>query len=268
MKKIIMMAAAILLVCGVKGVSGMEIPSGRKVMVIGHRGASGYAPENTMTSFKMAKEMGADMIEYDVYMSADGVPVIMHDDKVDRTTDGTGSIEEMTLEQIKKLDAGSKTDKKYAGEKVPTLEEVVSWAAENKILMNIEIKGAGCEEKIVELLKKYKMTDKTIVSSFNHEFIKKIRKLEPKIEIAALIGDVENIDAIVKNCHPDDLNPRFMKLTKGQVADAHAAGLRVNVYTVNDAVFMRQMIGFGVDGIFTNNPDVLIKILDKKKTQS
>lgn len=236
----------------------------RPVLVVGHRGASGYAPENTMASFKLAHEMGADMVELDVYVSVDGTLVVMHDDTVDRTTDGTGRIEDMTLEQIQKLDAGAKFDEKFKGERVPTLEEVLSWAAD-KIEVNIEIKGAGCEPGVVELVRKYKMTDKVLVSSFHHEYLVKIKELAPEIKTGALIDDIKDINAIVDECHPDAINPRYTQLGKKQVREAHDLGLKVNVYTVNDAVTMRMMISTGVDSIITNYPDVLIGIVDKKK---
>lgn len=238
----------------------------KNVLVIGHRGASGYAPENTMVSYKMAYDMGADMIELDIYMSKDGVPVIMHDNKVERTTDGDGDIQQMTLEQIKKLDAGSKFNKKFAGEQVPTLEEVFAWAS-GKIPVNVEIKGEGCEKKLVELIKKYKMEKSVIVSSFNHEYIKKVRKLAPEITIAALVGKVDDLKALVNYCHPDAVNPSFNNVTKKLVDEAHAMGLKVYTYTVNDQLSMKQMIAAGVDGIFTNYSDVLLKLLKRQKKE-
>ena len=266
-KTVILMflAAATLLL--VKDSQGIDIPSGRKVMVVAHRGASGYAPENTMAAFRLAHEMGADMLELDVWRSADGYIVVMHDDTVDRTTNGAGRIEEMTLQQIKKLDAGSKLRQEFANEPVPTLEEVLAWAGD-KILVNIEIKGPGCEEKIVELLKKHKMTGKVIVTSFHHEYVAKIKELEPAIETGALVSEIEDLKAVIENCRPNAIVPKYTKVTKNQVAEAHKIGLRMIVYTVNDTASMRQMIQYGVDGIITNYPDMLIKLMNKmnKKT--
>ena len=238
----------------------------RPARVIAHRGASGYAPENTMASFRMAYEMTADMVELDVYVSVDGTIGVMHDDTVDRTTDGTGRIEDMTLEQIQKLDAGVKFDAKFKGERIPTLDEVLAWAA-GKIGGNIEIKGAGCEPGVVELVRKYNMADKVIVSSFHHEYLAKIRELAPEIPTGALIDDVEDPEAVIDACHPDAINPRYMKLSKKQVKQAHELGLKVNVYTVNDAATMRMMLQMGADGIITNYPDVLAGIVDKKKKE-
>lgn len=261
-KIIVLLLISPLMLCSIHSASAIARPA----RVIAHRGASGYAPENTMAAFRTAYDMGADMVELDVYVSADGALVVMHDDTVDRTTDGTGRIEDMTLAQIQKLDAGVKFDAKFTGERVPTLDEVLSWAAD-KIEVNIEIKGAGCEPGIVELVRKYNMADKVIVSSFHHEYLAKIRELAPEIPIGALIDDVENLDAIIAVCHPDALHPRYMKLNKKQVKQAHELGLKVNVYTVNDAVTMRMMLQMGADGVITNYPDVLAGIVDKKKKE-
>jgi glycerophosphoryl diester phosphodiesterase len=235
---------------------------GRSIMVVGHRGASGYAPENTMAAFRIAHEQTADMVELDVYMSADGHVVIMHDKEVDRTTDGEGNIESMTLEQIRLLDAGSWMKPEFAGERVPTLDEVLEWARP-RILVNIEIKGAGCEEKIVELVKKHGMIDKVIVSSFHHEYLAKIKDLEPAIKTGALFGDPMDIEKIVESCHPDAINPKYTLVTADMVKQAHALGLQVNVYTVNDPLSMKQMIKYKVDSIITNFPDMLVKQTDK-----
>ena len=242
----------------------LESPSGRKVLVVGHRGASGYAPENTMAAFKLAHEMGADMFELDVYMSADGQVVVMHDDDIKRTTNGEGPVEEKTAAELAALDAGSWYKEKFTGEPVPTLEQVLAWA-KDKILVNIEIKGAGCEQPVVDLVKKYEMVDQVIVSSFHHDYLAKIKELEPAIETGALFGKERDLKEIIEECHPDAVNPKYILATKAFVKEAHALGLEVNVYTVNDQLSMKQMLQAGVDSIITNYPDTLIKMVDKKK---
>ena len=241
-------------------------PQKNKILNVGHRGASGYAPENTMSAFKLAKEMGADMVELDVYRTKDGVLVVMHDADVKRTTDGEGKIEEMMLEQVKKLDAGSRYNPKFAGEKIPALDEVLEWAVAADIQVNIEIKGAGCEELVLAAIEKYKMRDKIIVSSFHHDYIKKIEEADPGIKTGALVKDIEDIDAIIAaSGKPDAVNPRYNMVTKQIVDEAHKRGLAVNVYTVNDPLAMRQMISAGVDSIITNYPDRLGSLINKKK---
>ena len=242
-------------------------PSGRKVMVTGHRGASGFAPENTMAAFRLAHEQGADMIELDVYLSLDGRLVVMHDATVDRTTDGQGRIEDMTLEQIKALDAGSWMGEQFKGERVPTLDEVLEWA-KTRVLVNIEIKGAGCEEQIVALAKKHELTDKILVSSFHHDYLAKIKELDPALATGALFDEPVDLSEIIASCHPDAINPKYTLATKELVQQAHSLGLQVNVYTVNDPLSMKQMLKNKVDGMITNFPDMLIKQTDKgiKKT--
>jgi glycerophosphoryl diester phosphodiesterase len=241
----------------------------RSVKVIAHRGASGYAPENTMASFKKALEMGADMIELDIHLTADGDLAVMHDAETVRTTGVKNVLRMMTMEQIKKLDAGSSMSKEFAGEQVPSLKEVLDWAR-GKIKVNIEIKSDGCEEKTAALIKDHDMYGDVIVSSFTHEYLKKIKELDPKIKTGALLDDIENekqIDEIVANCHPDALHPRYLMLNKSIVKKAHKKGLEVNVYTVNDPVSMKRMIDAGADGIITNYPDVLASIVDGKTAE-
>jgi glycerophosphoryl diester phosphodiesterase len=245
-----------------------ELPASKyTVRVIGHRGASGYAPENTMVSYKKAFEMGAEMVELDIYKSADGVLTIMHDSNAKRTTGVDLEIEKTTYAEIAKLDAGSSFGKEFAGEQVPTLEQVLAWAA-GKIQVNIEIKGDGCEEGVVSLINKYEMKNSVIVSSFNHAYLKKIKELDPDIQTGALVGDIagkEDLDKIIEECHPDAVNPRFTGVDKKIVKAAHDRGLQVNVYTVNDPISMRMLIKAGVDGIITNFPDVLLKLVQKTK---
>jgi glycerophosphoryl diester phosphodiesterase len=237
------------------------------VRVIGHRGASGYAPENTMASFKKAYEMGADMIEFDVHRTKDGEFVISHDGTTDRTTGTKMVIADTTYDELSKLDAGSSFSKDFAGEKMPTLKEVLEWA-KGKIQINIEIKSPGCEKATVDLINKFQMKDSAIVTSFDHTIIKKIKELDPEIQTGALTGDIKNvkmIDDIVALCHPNAINPNYLYVNKKIVKAAHEKGLAVNVYTVNDAVSMQRLIKAGVDGIISNFPDVLKDVVEKTK---
>ncbi|MFA6450262.1 MAG: glycerophosphodiester phosphodiesterase family protein [bacterium] len=244
----------------------LQPPQG-SVRVIAHRGASGYAPENTMAAFKKAVEMGPDMIEFDVHRTIDGKIVVMHDDATLRTTGVKNSLATMTYDEVSKLDAGSSFSKDFAGEKVPTLSEVLEFA-KGKVQVNIEIKAPGCEEETVRLINKLGLKETAIVSSFDHNIIKKIKELDPEIKTGALVGDIgsaKNIDSIIENCHPDAINPRYLNVSKSQVKAAHEKGLAVNVYTVNDAVTMQRLIKAGVDGIFSNYPDMLKEVVGKMK---
>lgn len=232
-------------------------------LVIGHRGASAYAPENTMASFIKAYELGADMIELDIHVSMDGELIVIHDDDTERTTGTAGLVRLMNSSDILKLDAGSTMSEEFKDEKIPLLKDVLAWA-KGKIKINIEIKSEGCEEKTVELLRKYEMTDMVIVSSFHHEYLKKIKELDPSIKTAALVKDIsgiKDIKQVVEDCNPDAINPRFLLLNKKTVGIAHKAGLKVYPYTVNDPVSMKRMISAGVDGIITNYPDLVKDLL-------
>jgi glycerophosphoryl diester phosphodiesterase len=150
----------------------LEASGSGKVLVIGHRGALGYAPENTMASFEKGLECGADLLEFDIRMSRDGALIVMHDASVSRTTDGHGRIEDMTLAEIKKLDAGSWFGSQYRGERVPTLIEVLDWA-KGRVSLVIEIKRdpqsiPGIEQKLIEALNDRSMIDEVIAISFFH----------------------------------------------------------------------------------------------------
>jgi glycerophosphoryl diester phosphodiesterase len=268
MKRIALLTALSFTAVFVGIAAAAELPSPKGALrVIAHRGASGYAPENTMASFKKALEMGAEMIEFDVHLTKDGSAVILHDDTVDRTTGRKDKISDLTYDEVSKLDAGSWFSKDFAGEKIPTLQEVLEWA-NGKIQVNIEIKAAGCEKIVVDLINKLGMKNSAIVSSFDHGIIKKIRELDPEIAVAALISDItdaKQIDDIIGNCKPDAVNPRYLYLNKTAVKAAHEKGLSVNVYTVNDPVTMQRLVKMGVDGIFSNYPDVLLTTLGKMK---
>lgn len=163
----------------------------KKPIIIGHRGAASLAPENTLASFKKAWEKGAEMVELDVHRTKDGHLVVIHDDKVDRTTDGKGLVKNLTLKEIKALDAGSWFSYEFKGEKVPTLEEVMDWSC-GKIYLDIEVKNStqypGIEKDIAGLIEKKKMEKDVIVTSFDPGCIKKLEKLNDEISSGALLA--------------------------------------------------------------------------------
>jgi glycerophosphoryl diester phosphodiesterase len=249
-----------------------------KVMVIAHRGFSGIAPENTLTAFKKAIEIGADMIELDVMLSKDGELVVIHDKTVNRTTNGKGKVSDFTLGELKKLDAGTWFKKHFKDEKIPSLEEVLD-LAKNKILLNIEIKKdaynpekkkGGVEEKTVLLLEKYNMNSQVIVSSFNPHIVKRIKEFEPEISTAFLYRYRINkgLIKIVHNLNVDALNPGKRFFTKKASAEVHQSDLKINIYTINQKREMAKFIKMGVDGIITNYPDRLFEVLeDLKRTK-
>jgi glycerophosphoryl diester phosphodiesterase len=223
------------------------IRTNAKPAVVGHRGASGHAPENTMASFALAVEMGADLVECDVHLSADGVPVVIHDETLERTTAGAGLVQAHTAAQLAALG-------------VPTLDELLAWAA-TRIPLSIEVKHGplyyeGLVEKSVALVRKHGMLDTTLLISFDHFAILRVKQLEPSIACGALFA-ARPVDgpAIARACRADALLPHWAFVTPDVVEQAHAAGLAVSVWTCNDDVSIGAALAAGVDGIATDYPD-------------
>jgi len=222
---------------------------------IGHRGACGYEPENTLRSFRKALELGADMVELDVYVCKTGELVIIHDDKVDRITDGTGYVIEKTFDELRKLDAGK-------GEKIPTLEEVLD-LINKKVSVNIELKGPHTAKSVADVIKKYITQNKWsyqnfLVSSFNHRELAEFNKIMPQINIGVLyIGIPFDSAKSAKTLGAYSINLSQEFITQELVDDAHKRDLKVFVYTVNDYDDIKKMLSLGVDGIFSDFPDRL-----------
>lgn len=245
----------------------------KKVMVIAHRGFSGVAPENTIASFKKAIEVNADMIELDVSLSKDNIPVVIHDQTVNRTTNGKGKVSEFTLSELKKLDAGSWFKPEFSEEKIPSLEEVIR-LVKDKIMLNIEIKSysvkksseqSGIEYQVVKLIEKYDIGSQVLISSFSKLAVKRIRELNPDIPVALLhrftinkplIKNYDNIGIYSFNQGKRFFSKKTMNLI-------HKTGIKLNLYTVNQEREMKKFVKFGVDGIITNYPDKLIQVMDE-----
>jgi len=234
-----------------------------KTICIAHRGGAAYAPENTLAAIKNAVKIGADYAEIDVHLSKDGEIVVIHDDELERTTNGKGQVKDKTLKELKRLDAGSWFSPKFKGERIPTLEEVLD-TAKGKIGIVIEIKNGpnfyeGIEEKVVKLVRKKDMVDDVIVISFDHSCLKKVHKLDPGIKTGALyyanILDMKNLS---KTTGAKYMCPGWHLVTADSIKEAHKNGLKVNIWTVNDAATMRKFIKMGVDCISTDKPDILL----------
>jgi glycerophosphoryl diester phosphodiesterase len=239
-------------------------------LVIAHRGASTAAPANTMAAFDKAVELGTDGIEFDVHLSADGVPVVIHDFAVDATTDCSGRVAEMTLAQLKQLDAGSYFDPAHAGERIPTLEEVLQ-AFGNRLLLNVELKstslrGNGLERAVIALVEKYGLGSRVLFSSFNPFSLRRAKKIAPHIRAGLLYAP--NLPLPLSHAWLAPLFPHEARHPEHTMVDAHymawahRRGYRVNTWTVDDPNEMRRLIALGVDGIITNVPDVLRKTLE------
>jgi len=231
----------------------------RGLLCIGHRGAMGHAPENTLLSFKKALELGANCVEADVYY-VDNHLVVFHDDRLERTTNGSGYLLDHDFDTLRSLDAGE-------GEKIPTLGELFE-TVDLKAGVNIELKGPGTARPVVEFIatrRKYGWRDDLIlVSSFNHSRLEAVRRMDPRIRLGVLIsGPPGDAAAIAVGLGAYSVHLSLRSADKTFVDDAHFRGLRVFVFTVNDPDHIRRMEALGVDGVFTNYPE---RVLQHHKT--
>jgi glycerophosphoryl diester phosphodiesterase len=220
----------------------------------------GYAPENTFASFDRAIELGVDAIELDVHLTADGEVVVIHDHDLTRTTDGEGVVGEKTLAEIKSLDAGKCFGAEFAGQRIPTLGEVLEWAR-GRCVLDIEIKGGpwpyeGLEAKVVDLIRRYEMTDQTIVISFDHPTVARVKSLAPEIATGTL-WSCRPIDpvAVALAAGANAILPFWSYCDAETVGRAHAAGLSVHPWETSDPDAIDRLIEIGVDSICSNRPD-------------
>lgn len=242
-------------------------------VVIAHRGASAYHPENTMGAFKAAYEMGAEMIEFDILLSKDGIPVVIHDETLDRTTNGSGKVVDYNFDELVTLDAGSWFGAEHSNESIPSLEEVLQFA-KGKIALNIEIKTeavtdkliGGIEEKALELVKKYDMQEHVLFSSFDYRAITHLKELDVNIAAALLYEKQQSQNKtpvqLVDEYSADAFNCSYRQYSKKWAKQTSEANIPVFVYTVNSERLMGKMIKRGVSGIFSDKPDVLKQLVD------
>lgn len=232
-----------------------------------HRGASGYYPENTMLAFEKAIDLGCDGIETDVQMTSDGELVLIHDELVNRTTNGTGFVKDYTLKELKKLNAGKWFNSKYKHVRIPTAEELIILAKEKNILINFEIKTGivmypHIEEKLISLIMKHDIGDKVILSSFNHYSMVTCKEISKEIKTGLLYMEgLYKPEVYCKSVGADALHPLFYAVNNEIVKAAKAEGLKVNPFTVNEEIYMMNLILAKVDGIITNYPDKLKRML-------
>lgn len=231
------------------------------MLIFGHRGARGYAPENTMSSFQTALDQGADGIELDVQMSKDGKVLVCHDHSLERTSNGTGWLIEHTRDELRALDFGSWFSPKFAGEKIPTLREVLQWAAPTRLIVNVEIKNGpviydGIEEKVSALIRECRMVDRVIVSSFYHPSLIKMKQLDPLIKTGLLYAS-RPVDPWLqlRVTDTDYLHPLWHYLDAGWVSDTRPHGAKIFTWTVNELREWEHIKNLGVDGIITDFPD-------------
>ena len=248
-------------------------PGGR-ARVIAHRGFSGVAPENTLAAFRKAIDVGADMFELDVLLSKDGRVVVIHDDTLERTTDGEGAVSARTLEELRALDAGSWFAPEFNRERIPTLEETLE-LAKDRILVNIEIKTeavtdraqGGIVDKTLELVRRLGMMDQIVISSFDPRALAHARELDPGVKTASLY-DAERQEHLSPEEVMAEVASNGFNLSRKQVDESiveacHRLGRPVAVYTVNEIPEMQRVLDLGADAIFTDYPDRLLEVLNR-----
>ncbi|QNO15595.1 glycerophosphodiester phosphodiesterase [Alkalicella caledoniensis] len=239
--------------------------------IIAHRGASGGAPENTMSAFKKALDMGSHGIETDVQMTKDGVLILCHDETVERTTNGKGFIKDFTYSELRKLDAGIKFSEEFKGEKIPTLEELLQLLSGKEIILNLELKSGpifypDIEAKVLELLYKYNYTDNSVISSFNHYSLVELRKLDEDIRLGVLyMSGLYQPWKYAKDLGANAIHPYLYSLAPEIIKGAKLNNMPITVFTVDDPKMIRNFIKAGVEQIITNYPDVALQILSEER---
>jgi glycerophosphoryl diester phosphodiesterase len=247
----------------------LDLARFRRPLLIGHRGYPARFPENTLASFEGAMQAGCDMIELDVTLTQDRRVVVIHDDTLERTTNGKGPVRERTLEDIKRLNAGGWFDPRFSAQRVPELSEVMDLTA-GRCMLNIEIKASAYEKnypadaiehQVVKLVKTSGAMDRVIISSFDRRILERIAALDapPAVALisdhAADAGVLETLRAI----QAFSWHPRFTALRRDQVERLHAAGLKVFPWTINTRQEAEKVLALGVDGLICNDLRVMLE---------
>jgi glycerophosphoryl diester phosphodiesterase len=240
-------------------------------IIIAHRGDSAHAPENTLAAFQSAVKKGAEAVEFDVKLSQDGQVIVIHDQTVDRTTDGQGDVRHLSLAQLKQLDADILFKGQYPAERIPTLDEVFE-AVGTHLHMNVELTNYATPaddlvEKVCTLVRGHQMQARVLFSSFFPRNLRQAQALLPEVPCGLLAwSGVLGLPARTwgwrRNLHA--LHPHVSDVSASLVTRLHAAGMRLNTWTVNAVPEMERLLGLGVDGIFTDDPASLARVLGRQ----
>lgn len=244
----------------------------KKPLIFAHRGVSSQCPENTLAAFRRAIEVGADGIELDVHRSKDGHLVVCHDETVDRTTDGKGIIQEMTVKDLSQLDAGEWFGRSFKGERIPLLEEVLALLKPTTLALNIELKTdyffyPGIEEETYSLIHTYGMEERVILSSFNHHTVLRFKRLAPRVRTGILYScHLYEPHRYATSLGVNALHPPMHLASSEVIQEAHEAGLSVHGWFSReefDETRARQYLGSGVDILITNYPQEYLVVREK-----
>jgi len=226
------------------------------VVVTGHRGAAALEPENTLRGIRRAMEIGVDQVEVDIHLTRDGRLVVIHDETVDRTTNGHGRVRDLTFEEMRDLDAGK-------GEVVPTLEEVIS-LVKGKVTLQVELKGIGVEERAVEIVEEAGIVDEVMFTSFRHPALKAVKEMNPSVQTGVLFYCLP-IDPcrLALDAEAEAIHPNIQFVDREMARRAHVLGLKVFAWNADVEGEMRRVIGTGIDGLGSNRPDLLVKVMQE-----
>lgn len=235
-------------------------------MIFAHRGASKEAPENTMPAFELAYQYRADGIETDVQLTKDNIPVLIHDETVNRTTDSIGFVKDYSYKDLQALDAGKWKSPSYTNTKIPTLDDLLAWNQDKHLKLNIELKNdkiayKKLEEIVIDKLKKYNMEKETILSSFSEKSIKRLHDIHSPVPYALLTGKAKaDLLPFSKEMQANGIHIRYRLLSKRIIQQANREGLYVAVYTVNHPAMIKRAIRLGCQIVITDVPDIARKV--------
>jgi len=228
-----------------------------------HRGASGYAPENTMAAFELAVQLGADGIEFDLQRSRDGRLVIFHDEDLKRTTNIEGSLPNLTFDELRKADSGEWFGEAFRGERIPSIEELFDFFRGNDLILAPELKEPsfypGIEEQVAQVIRAYGFEDRTQVRSFDHDALHRFYKVAPEISISDLWRlRMPNDDEV----HYKTIDILFALYTEENLQQIHARGQQATAWVVNDMEAAQNLIAWGIDSIATDYPDQVLALME------
>jgi glycerophosphoryl diester phosphodiesterase len=233
----------------------------RHPLVIGHRGASADAPENTIAAFELALAQGADGIELDVHLSSDEQPVVIHDFTLERTTDGAGPVSERSVRELKRLDAGGWRERRFRGQRLQTLQEVLE-RFRDRARFWIELKAGsalypGIEERVVSMIEIYDVVDRVLVQSFDHGAIARVRALNGEVPVGMLVAQAPLERDLLRRGAASAICPSAHVITGELLEEIRRAELACYVWTVNEPAQMDRLVEWGVSGIITDRPGLL-----------
>ncbi|MDZ5471071.1 glycerophosphodiester phosphodiesterase (plasmid) [Bacillus sp. 31A1R] len=235
-------------------------------LIFAHRGYSSAFPENTMRAFMEAEKAGAEGLEIDVQLTKDGEVVVIHDEKVDRTTGSTGYVKDFTFKELRKLDASYLHKTLLKKEPIPSLEELFEWMSTTNLVCNVELKNIifryeGMEEKIIELVRKYNLADRIILSSFNHYSIIYSYRIDPEVEIAPLLAEGLYMPWVyASSIQAKGIHPKYIAATNEMVKSCMENGIAVRPYTVNKKADMLRFFEVGCSAFITDDPVKALRI--------